>query len=373
MSPARAPSAAARVLRPLLLALVATALLSGVIGGLLRAGLALPVFDGQRWMAPAIVSHAALMIGGFLGTVIGIERAVAVRLPLAFAAPLASAGGTLALLAGQDAAGHGLLLLAAAVFAAVNVVIVRRQRAAHTVMLLVGALAWLVGNGLAVAGERSDAVLAWWFGFLVLTIAAERLEMTRLTPRKPGSVAAFHAIVVVLLLGAAASSPWPQAGGLAYGAALALLALWLARFDIARHTVRAQGLSRYMAICLLGGYAWLLVAGIAWMALALGLPVRDVALHALGLGFVLSMVMGHAPVILPAVARVKLRFGWPFYLPLAMLHATLVLRLAGGLAGGSTGDAWRSAGALGNALAMVVFAATVLGAIAKARQRTGTG
>jgi hypothetical protein len=119
-----------------------------------------------------------------------------------------------------------------------------------------------------------------------------------------------------------------------------------------------------MAICLLGGYAWLLLAGIAWMALAQGLPVRDVALHALGLGFVLSMVMGHAPVILPAVARVKLRFGWPFYLPLALLHLTLAVRLAGGLAG----DGWRSAGALGNALALVAFAATVLGAIAAARR-----
>jgi hypothetical protein len=216
-------------------------------------------------------------------------------------------------------------------------------------------------------------VLAWWFGFLVLTIAAERLEMTRLTPRKPGSVAAFHAIVALLLLGAAASAPWPQAGGLAYGTALALLALWLARFDIARHTVRAQGLSRYMAICLLGGYAWLLVAGIAWGALAVGLPVRDVALHALGLGFVLSMVMGHAPVILPAVARVKLRFGWPFYLPLALLHLTLAMRLAGGLAGGLAGDGWRGAGAVGNALALVAFAATVLGAVAAARRPPRAG
>lgn len=361
------PSAAARVIRPLLLALVATALLAGVAGGLLRAGVALPALDGQRWVAPALLSHAALMIGGFLGTVIGIERAVAVRLPLAFVAPLASGAGALCLLAGQPRAGHGLLLLAALVFTAVNAVIVRRQRAAHTGLLLVAAFAWLVGNGLATLGDRSLATLSWWFAFLVLTIAAERLEMTRLMQRRPGVTAAFHAIVVLLLAGAAATGISAAAGGIVYGAALALLAGWLMAFDIARRTVRAQGLSRYMAVCLLGGYAWLLVAGIAWVAMAMGHPTRDAALHALGLGFVLSMVMGHAPVILPAVARVKLQFGWPFYLPLALLHATLLLRLAGGW----VDDPLRAAGAAGNALAMAWFALTVLGAIVAWRRRHG--
>lgn len=362
------PTAAARLIKPLLMALVAAALLSGVAGGLLRAGVSLPVFDGQPWVAPALLSHAALMIGGFLGTVIGIERAVAVRLPLAFVAPLASGSGALCLLAGQPRAGHALLLLAALVFTAVNVVIVRRQRAAHTGLLLVAAFAWLVGNGLATLGDRSPATLAWWFAFLVLTISAERLEMTRLMQRRPGTTMAFHVIVSLLLLGAAATGI-DTTGGVLYGGALALLALWLMVNDIARRTVRAEGLSRYMAVCLLGGYAWLLVAGIAWAAMALGHPTRDAALHALGLGFVLSMVMGHAPVILPAVARVKLLFGWPFYLPLTLLHATLLLRLAGGL----VDEPLRAAGAAGNAMAMGWFALTVLGSIVAWRHRHGSG
>lgn len=359
------PSAAARVLKPLLLALVASALLSGVAGGLLRAGLALPAIDDQPWVVPALLAHAALMIGGFLGTVIGIERAVAVRLPLAFVAPMASGAGAMCLLAGQARAGHGLLLLAALVFTAVNVVIVRRQRAAHTGLLLVGAFAWLVGNGLALLGDRSLATLSWWYAFLVLTIAAERLEMTRLMQRRPGATLAFHAVVVLLVMGAATTGVAAQAGGVLYGAALALLALWLMVHDIARRTVRATGLSRYMAVCLLGGYGWLLVAGIAWAGMALGHPLRDAALHALGLGFVLSMVMGHAPVIVPAVARVKLQFGWPFYVPLALLHATLLLRLAGGV----VDDALRGLGAAGNAVAMAWFALTVLGAIVAWRRR----
>lgn len=361
---AKAPSTAARVAVPLLVLLVASALISGISGGLVRAGLELAALHGQRWLAPAIVAHAALMIGGFLGTVISIERAVAVRLRWAFATPLASGAATIALLAGAAPLAHALLLLAALVFIAVNVVIVQRQRAAHTVLLLVSAVAWAVGNVLAVVDASDLAALPWWFGFLVLTIAAERLEMTRLMRRSNRVNLAFHACVVLLLLAATLGIFAPVAGGVLYGVALVLLALWLLRYDIARRTIHAEGLSRFMAVCLLSGHTWLLVAGAAWTATSLDWPTRDIALHALGLGFVISMVMGHAPVILPAVARVRLRYGWPFYLPLLVLHATLVLRLAGGL----VDPAWRSIGAAGNAVAIAWFALTVVGSIFAARR-----
>jgi len=102
------------------------------------------------------------------------------------------------------------------------------------------------------------------------------------------------------------------------------------------------------------------------VAAASGAPVADIALHAIALGFVFSMVMGHAPVILPAVARIKLQFGQGFYVPLALLHGSLAWRL---------GASWLDArafthGALGNAGAVAVFAATVVGAaVLKGRPR----
>lgn len=349
----------ATIARPLLVAGVATALLSGLAGGLLRAGVAWPALAGFPAGGIAVGAHAPLMVCGFLGTVIGIERAVAVRQRWAFAAPFASAAAALATLLAGPGLAAWLFVVAAAVFVAVNVVIVRRQRAAHTGLLLVSALAWLAGNGLAALRGVDAAAIAWWFAFLVLTIAAERLEMTRLMRRHPAAQPAFLAIVAALLAGAAATIVAPRAGGVVYGLALAALAAWLLVFDIARRTVHAHGLSRYMALCLLGGHAWLLVAGFAWSATALGAPARDVALHALGLGFVIAMVMGHAPVILPAVARVKLQFGWPFYVPLVLLHGSLVWRFAAG----ASDPAARAAGAAANAAAIGLFALTALGAI----------
>ncbi|MDB5938298.1 MAG: hypothetical protein JWP77_662, partial [Polaromonas sp.] len=82
-------------LRLLVLAVVALSLLSGIAGGLLRAGVAVPGTGDTLWPGRVALAHAALMMGGFLGTVIGIERAVAVKLRAAFAAPVASGLGGL--------------------------------------------------------------------------------------------------------------------------------------------------------------------------------------------------------------------------------------------------------------------------------------
>ncbi len=346
------------IARLLLLVLVALSLLGGIAGGLLRAGLSLPGTGNALWPGHAMLAHAALMVGGFLGTVIGIERAVAVKLRSAWIAPLAAALGAVALLLGQAHAGAWLLVAASAVFIGVSIEVVLRQRAAHTALLLGGALAWFAGNLAFAVGVGSAATAPWWFAFLVLTIAAERLEMTRLMRRRPGAHGLLYLVLAALAGGAALSAFEPIAGGVLYGAALLALAAWLAAFDIARRTVRADGLARYMAVCLLAGYAWLAVAGAAWAATAIGWPLRDTALHALGLGFTLSMMLGHAPVILPAVARIKLQFGNVFYLPLAVLHLSLLLRLAAGW----NDPRLRALGALFNAGAIALFAAMVAGA-----------
>lgn len=350
-----------------LAACVAAALLAGILGGLLRVGVAIPGTADAAWLGRGALAHAALMMGGFLGTVIGIERAVAARRPGAWSAPLLSASATMALLLGADTLAQALLLAAATVFVAVNVLLWRRQRAGHTALLLAGASCWWVGNALFALQADSGAVLPWWFAFLVLTIAAERLEMTRLMRRRSGAAGSLVAVLAALVAGAALSGVQPLAGGVLFGAALLALAAWLFAFDIARRTVRAEGLPRYMAVCLLGGYAWLAVGGAAWSATALGIPARDAALHALGLGFVASMIMGHAPVILPAIARVKLLFGAFFYVPLALLHASLLLRLGAGF----LAFHWRAQGALANALAIALFAATAVGAAMAWRARHG--
>lgn len=347
-----------------LVPMVAAALVSAVAGGLLRAGATWPVLQGGDVVARAAGGHAALMLSGFLGMVIAIERAVAVRLRWAFAAPVAAGLGGLCLLAGQFGPAAALGVIAAAVSVAVHLVVLQRQRAPHTALLVLASGAWLVGNGLFAAGRGPAETLPWWFLLPVLTIAAERLEMTRLTRRHALAQPALAVIVLALLAGAALS-PRSAAGGVVFGIALTALALWFGQFDIARRTLFAQGLPRYMAVCLLTGYTWLAVAGLAWVGMVQGGEGRDLALHALGLGFIFSMVMGHAPVILPAVAGVKLLFGPWFYVPLLALHASLLLRVVGG----ATDPALRTAGAELNAAALLLFVATVVSSALAWRRR----
>jgi hypothetical protein len=347
----------------LAMALALAALAAGVAGGLLRAGAALHGLPPSL-ATEASSAHAALMIGGFLGTLIAVERAVALRLAVAWVAPLASGLAAVALLAGLRGPACGLWIAAAAVFAAMHGVIVRRQPGAPVAIMALGALSWLVGNVAFAAGADPAAVHAWWLAFLVLTVAGERLELARMTRRSAGAAIAFHAVVTALVGSAALTWIAPRAGIFGTGAALLALACWLARFDAAPRTLRMRGLGRYMAIALLAGYAWLAVAGVAWMALAMGAPLRDAALHALGIGFVLGMVLAHGPMILPAILRVRLAFGAQFYLPLALLHGSLALRLAAAWLDPSL----RTAGAAGNAASLLLFALTMLGAALAGRR-----
>jgi hypothetical protein len=148
----------------------------------------------------------------------------------------------------------------------------------------------------------------WWLAFLVLTIAGERLELTRFLPTPAVAQRLFFAIVGGIVAGAALSF-WQEDTGLAlFAAGLLALAVWLLRYDIARRNARQQGLVRFIALCLLSGYAWLVIAGLLGSGsggFLPGHPWRDATLHAVGLGFVFSMIFGHAPIIFPAVVRVK--------------------------------------------------------------------
>src|SRR5262249_37741536 len=150
-----------------------------------------------------------------------------------------------------------VILAASLVFVAASLAVFRRQRALFNFTLLLGALAWAVGNLLWGTGVSMDRVAPWWLAFLILTIAGERLELSRFLPPSPLAQRCFAFVVAAMLAGLAGT-------GQAWGSpllAMSLLALaaWLFKQDIARRTVRKRGLTRYIALCLLSGYAWLAI------------------------------------------------------------------------------------------------------------------
>ncbi|MCD6733788.1 MAG: hypothetical protein LT103_09365 [Burkholderiaceae bacterium] len=331
-------------------------LVVGAGAGLARLGWGVP-----ELAASAAALHGPLMICGFFGVVISLERAVAIGRYWAYLGPLLAGIGSATTVFGASALapwfflGGGLVLLAA------SLDVFRRQTALFTFTLALGAACWPAGVALWAAGASVHEVVGWWLAFLILTIAGERLELSRFLPPSPTATRVFAVILGVILAGlAAAALPW---GMPLFAAGLLALAGWLLRQDIARRTVRNKGLTRFIAVCLLSGYGWL-AAGSAvalWAGgLVPGTPSYDAALHALTLGFVFSMVFGHAAIIFPAVLRVAVPYHPVFYLPLVLLHLSLLVRIAGDATGRYD---WTQAGGMLNAVALAAFIATMVSAV----------
>jgi hypothetical protein len=250
---------------------------------------------------------------------------------------------------------------------AVFVVLYRQYPSEHFVVMAASALAWLVGNLRWGLGFPVHVVAPWWVGFLVLMIGGERLELSRIR-RPPASIRLlFHASVVAISAGLAWSVIDFQLGIAISGAGLFALALWLLRYDLAWHSLRQPGLPRYMAACLIMGYFWLAVGGVFWLGggeyFSAG-PRYDAMLHAIFLGFVFSMIFAHAPIIFPTITGLALPFQTHFYLHAALLHFSLLLRLAGDFAPSIPLQRW---GGLLNALAILLFLANNVRAVKAAK------
>jgi hypothetical protein len=352
--------------------LAVLALLAGLWAGLIRLPWALPP------LRPALpMAHGPLMVSGFLGTLIGLERAVGLSALGAgqrwtYAAPaLAGLGGLLLLSGMPGVAGPLLITWGSAVLLAAMLAIVRLQPLLHTWVMALGSLAWLGGNLLWLSGWTVAGVSLWWAGFLVLTIVGERLELSRILRLSTGKRAAFLAGLAIFM-GGVLLSAWAYALG-ARLASLGMLALatWLLAFDIARRTVRKAGLTRYIAAALLAGYFWLAVAGMLGLRFGgetAGLHY-DAFLHSIFVGFVFSMIFAHGPIILPAVTGLPLTFHRGFYGPLVLLQASLGLRVAGDLLASFPLRRW---GGLLNEAAILLFLAVLMLAIIQGRRSSKT-
>lgn len=333
--------------------LVTIALLSlllGVWAGLRRMGLALPAVQ-----AKLVIQHGPLMVSGFLGTLIGVERAIAVGKRWAYLGPLATALGSLVLISGVfDSAGIVMMSVGSLIMVLLFATLPRSSFDGPALVMAWGALSWFVGNDLLFLGFPIPQVLPWWMAFLLLTIAGERLELGALRPRSRLNQITFILPVLLVLVGCGVSVLRVDIGTQIVGAGMLSLGSWLVRYDIARDTARKSEMPAYIGRLLLSGYVWLMVAGIAALLFGglRGGPMYDILVHSLFLGFAFSMIFAHAPIISAAALEYSVPYRPALYGPPLMLHATLLLRVLGGLSGTMWARQW---GAAGNALAILGF------------------
>jgi hypothetical protein len=325
------------------------ALLAALWAGLLRLGWAIPSFPGLA------AAHGPLMVCGFLGTLIPLERAVAIRKKWMFAAPMLTAAGWVFLLIISGMAGALLFTLGSLVTLAILAYMLVREPQIFTLVMALGGVAWVGGNILWVAGVPLFQVVFWWMAFLVLTIAGERIELSRILRLTPIRVFTFGLFTVLILVGTITAVFNLDIGTRLNGAGYLALGLWLLANDIAPRNLRhPSSLTRYIAICLFEGFLWLGAGGALMLTLGAQYagPNYDAVLHIVFVGFVMSMIFGHAPIIFPAIVQVQVLFTPAFYIHLALLHLSLLFRVIGDIASLGTLRVW---GGLINEVAVVLF------------------
>ena len=355
-------TSADRYLRAGLMLLAVSALLFGMWAGLIRLGWVLPILQ-----PPLPMLHGPLMVCGFLGTLIGLERAVGTGMKWAYAGPaLTALGAALALIGVPAPAGPLLITLGSLITFAVLLTLVRLLPALFTVVIALGGLTWAIGNALWLAGQPIPVAVLWWINFLVLTIAGERLELSRMLKLSRLAQGLFGATVAILLLGATIGVFDYALGMRLMGGGMVAMAVWLLRYDIARRRIKAGGVAKFIGISLMSGYVWLAIGGI--LALRYGGvmagPAYDATLHSIFLGFVFAMIFAHAPIIFPAVLHVPMAFTPRFYSHLVLLHLSLILRVIGDLIPYWPARLW---GGMLNVLVLLFFIANTALAVRAAR------
>ena len=340
------------VFRMLFMLPAGAALLVGLNAGLQLLGADAPL-KVERF--PQV--HGMLLVLSFVGTVIALERSVALNKAWGYASPALLGIAGLLLISPADLwIGKSVMLAGTIAMTLVYIPLWRRQYDHVVLIQVLGSVSAIAAAALWIRIPSIPVLLPFLVSFVVLTIAGERLELARIGIRSPTAEPLLLAASFTLLGATAASLLWPTIGYPLFGVSLLSAVAWLVAYDAARKTIRSQGLPRYIAASLLAGYGWLAIAGVvlAIQEGALTGAAYDVAIHAVFLGFTISMIMAHAPVILPAVLRKPLPYTPGFWLPAGLLHLSLVIRLGMGDGAGNHG-AWVTGGVL-NVISILLFA-----------------
>lgn len=359
-APATTPAPTRRVSwRVGLIALAGACLLVGLDAALLLVGVPAPV--GGSHLEGA---HGMVMVLGFMGALIALERAQSLRRGWAYLAPAVLAVGGLALVAGTPVLGKLLLVEGCLLFLAVYIGLWRR---APLALVAVQALAVVLAAAAATLWLVVDiaAIVPLLAGFLVLTIAAERAEMAQLA-MGDRAIATLVTLACAVSASALLTLTMPPIATRMFGASVLAVAAWLIRDDVARRTIRhTAGLRRFNGAALLAGYSWLGIAGITWLVVGqpLNQPGYDTVIHATFLGFGVSMIMAHAPIIFPAVIGRPLPYRPVAWLPLGVLHLGLAARVASNLMGATA--VWQVSSVV-TVVAVLLFLLTTVYAVGTA-------
>jgi len=325
--------------------------------------------------------HGHWMVGGFLAVLIMVERMAVLPPGWLVWVPFLYAFGAVTVHTGW-AVGRGAVILGFLGWTVHRVRAIRVYRTPEKPLIEVAALGLLT---LAVTRPggltgRPDVALAG-LGAIVSVIAVERLEFL-LRGRALGPRVVWASLFgwMALLAGSALWGPLPLP---TLGLATVLMTGGVLAHDVAvRAAVRVfrggagstsgglPPLYGFLTRALLVAYAWMGLGGAllaGWDALPPA-TAKDLVYHAVGLGFIFTMILAHAPVILPAllggspVRRAPAVLFWLF-------QGTTALRLVGDIAVAKAPALWAWTGWPTGFLHTVLFALYMAALVRQVRGR----
>lgn len=339
------------------LALLAALSAGAQLLGVLPNGVPVPTVTG--------VNHGPLMIFGFLGGAIGLERTVAARTRWAWAGPAFHVIGVATLLFGAPQLISGLAFSASfIVLGAIYALIYRRQPVLSVIAQAAGVVPAVSASFLWAMGEPFAAFFPLAVVYVVATIIGERIELARISFATSGAEALITAHLLFLVAAGLVFVVADSPGFVLIAVGLITVAATTARVDVAKNLIRASGLPRYSAACMLAGYIWLVVAGLSWVAFGhedTGYSY-DITIHTVFLGFVMSMIFAHAPIIVTSVLRVSLPYHPAMYVPVIALHLGLLTRVTGAV--GQNQVIYQIGGVINIAAVLLFILTAVVSAVA---------
>lgn len=298
-------------------------LMAGIIAGLIRIGWPMKLFS-------AVPHHGALMVGGFMGTLIVLEKIIPLHKKALYVIPILSGTSFLAFFAGMPVVGFALLIGASLGLLVVFVYYLMKDRSLVHLLMMAGATAWLTGNVLLAVTNFYPVAFPWWLGFGLFVITSERMELMKFLPVTERQKLTVVALLFLYLIACIVSFHGP--GKMIAGVSIAGVAIWLMRYDMVSLSIRKTGLTRYVGISLLSGYFFLLLTALFMLITTAQAFAYDLIVHTFFIGFIMAMIFAHGPIILPGVIGSSIKpYSRLLYAWLTLLHTSLVLRIVGDL------------------------------------------
>lgn len=323
---------------------VILSLITAVWSGWIRIGWSLPVSN-------TAAQHGALMVNSFLASLIFLERAVTFKAKWILLVPFVNALSIVAFLLNSPGLAQLMFLIGSGGFAIIGLYFLYRFKEAYYYIFLLGALSLVIGNIILFKTNFYPGSVTWWMGFLLFTIVAERLELSRFLKLSNFKRNLLWVCLVAVLI--ALVWPFHLNGNIILAVAIAATAIWLLKYDMAKHSVKVKGQHRYSGWLLITGYIWLLINSVLLVFQGRLTFGYDAVLHSFFVGFIFSMIFSHAVIILPAITKLPVKLYRPFlYICFALMQASLMIRIVADIIEDVT---CRKIGGLLNGISILLF------------------